>query len=317
MNLQEFRQLQAERSALDRLLASLPPERAIERLGLEARLREVEEALASQQPPQREPLRTKLTFRGKPIVGSHGMFAEFGAEVVAAFSEAVAAIGAGLGGPLGSRGVLPSRDAFRLLITGTAPGSFGFQFEEAPADSQMLFPPNSTLESAIAKAQAIMQASLGTDDELTEALSETEPRALDSMRKFLDTLATSEAVCTMEFKGEVFRFADVEQVRRSVSRLARDNIHECEEAKSGSFLGVLPHRRAFEFRLEGTDEIIGGKVGKDVTDPGAINRILERPVRMRVHSRCVGEGRPRFVLLGYEEVGASQSRGIDSGGDDV
>jgi hypothetical protein len=316
MNLQEFRQLQAERSTLNRLLASLPRERVIERLGLEARLCEVEETLASQPPLRREPLRTKLTFRGKPIVGSRGMFAEFAAEVVAAFSEAVAAIGAGLSGPLGSRGVLPSRDAFRLLITGTAPGSFGFQFEEAPADSQMLFPPESPLESAIAEAKAIMLASLGTDDELTEALSETEPRALDSMRKFLDTLARNEAVCTMDFKGEVFRFADVEQVRRSVSRLAQDNIHECEEAKSGSFVGLLPHRRAFEFRLEGTDQIIAGKVGKDVPDPSEINRILERPVTIRVQGRRVGDGRPRYVLLGYEEAAANPSRGPGSGGDD-
>lgn len=301
MNLQEYRQLQAERGALDRLLADLPTERVIERIGLEARKQDVEDALASQPAPSREPLRARLTFRGKPIVGSHGIFAEFGALVVGAFSEAVAAIGASHVGPLGSRGLLPGRDDFRMLITGTAPGSFGFQFEEAPADSRTLFPQESPLEPAIERAKAIMQASLGTDDDLTEALSEADPRAIEAIHKFLETMAKGEAVCALEFKGDVFRFADVEQVRRSMSRLAQDNIHERDESLSGRFQGVLPHRRTFEFRVSATDEIIAGKVGKDIADAASINHVLEKPVTIQVHSRRVGEGRPRYALLSYQE----------------
>lgn len=93
MTLQEYRQLQAEHSALEKLLAELPDGREIERLGLEARKREIEESLAAQPAPCRDPLRARLTFRGRPIVGSHGIFAEFVAVVVGAFSEAVAALG--------------------------------------------------------------------------------------------------------------------------------------------------------------------------------------------------------------------------------
>ncbi len=135
---------------------------------------------------------------------------------------------------------MPGRDAFRMLITGTASGSFGFQFEEAPIDNAALSPEYSPLEPAIDQAKAIMKASLGTDDDLTEALSETDPRALDALRKFLDTMEKSEAVCALEFKGDVFRFADVEQLRRSRARLEQDNIHESEEYLAGTFLGVLP-----------------------------------------------------------------------------
>ncbi len=299
MNLQEYRQLQAERSALENLLAELPEGREIESLGLHSRKRDIEERLAAQPSPSREPLRARLTFRGKPIIGNHGVFAEFGAAAVNEFSEAVAALGASQSGPLGARGALPGRDAYRMLITGTASGSFGFQFEEAPVDNGTPFPEYSPLEPAIDQAKAIMKASLGTDDELTEALSETDPRALDAIRKFLDTMDKSEAVCALEFKGDVFRFADVEQLRRSRARLEQDNIHESDENLAGTFLGVLPNRRTFEFRVAETDTLISGKVGKDIADPASINHVLESRVNIMVHSRRVGEGRPRYVLLAY------------------
>lgn len=300
MTLQEYRQLQAERSALEKLLAEMPADREIERIGLEARKHEIDEALASHPAPSREPIRARLTFRGRPIVGSYGIFAEFGAGVVGAFSDAVAAIGASHAGPLGSRGILPGKNDFQMLITGTAPGSFGFQFEEAPADCPALFPDDSPLESAIQRTKEIMQASLGTDDELTEALSEADPRAIETIRKFLETIAKNEAVCALEFKGEVFRFADVEQVRRSTGRLAQDNIHEEEAALAGVFEGVLPHRRTFEFRVAETGEIIAGKVGKSIEDASTINHVLDRQVTISVHSRRVGAGRPRYVLIGYQ-----------------
>ena len=301
MNLQEYCQLQAEKGALERLLADLPTERLIERIGLEARKQEIDEALAAQPAPSREPIRARLTFRGKPIVGSYGIFAEFGAGIVGAFSDAVAAIGASHVGPLGARGILPGKDDFRMLITGTAPGSFGFQFEEAPADCPTLFPEHSPLEPAIHRTKEIMQASLGTDDELTEALSDADPRAIETIRKFLETMAKNEAVCALEFKGEVFRFTDVEQVRRSMGRLAQDNIHEEDASLSGVFEGVLPHRRTFEFRVAESGEIIAGKVGKTIEDASTINHVLDRQVTINVHSRRVGAGRPSYVLIGYQD----------------
>jgi hypothetical protein len=299
MTLQEYRQLQAERSALERLLEELPEGREIERLGFDARKHEIEEALATQPVPSRDPVRARLTFRGKPIVGSHGIFAEFGALVVGAFSDAVAALGASQSCTLGARGVLPSHDEYRLLITGTAPGSFGFQFEEATVEDLSLFPKESPVEPAIDQAKAIMRATLGTDDELTDALAETDPRALDAIRRFLDAMSKNEAVCALEFKGDVFRFADVEQVRRSMARLEQDNIHESDETLVGAFLGVLPHRRTFEFRLGQSTDIISGKVGRALADPAAINHVLDQFVTVEVHSRRVGDGRPRYVLLGY------------------
>ena len=51
MNLQQYRQLQAERGTLEKLLADLPADRVIERIGLEARKQEINAALAAQPAP--------------------------------------------------------------------------------------------------------------------------------------------------------------------------------------------------------------------------------------------------------------------------
>lgn len=309
MNIQEYHQLLAEHTALERLLEQLPASSVIERMGLEARKKETEDALASQPAPSREPVRAKLTFNGKPIVGGHGMFAEFGAAAVGTFASAVAAVGASQNGPLGTRGALPDRDDFKLLITGTALGSFGFELEEAPMDSEMLFPETSLVETAIEQTKAILEATIGTDDDLADAVSEADKRALDALRAFLKTLADEEAVCTLEFKEKVFRFADVGQVRRSERRLSLDNIHADPQQLEGFFQGVLPKRRTFEFAIASSEEVISGKVGPDIPDASAINHILEQLTTIDVVATRVGSGRPRYVLSGYAEPSSGPRNG--------
>lgn len=306
MNIQERHQLLAEKTSLERMLAGLPESSVIDRMSLEARKAKVEKELAAVPFPSREPVRVRLTFRGKPIIGSHGMFAEFGAKAINAFADAVAAIGASQTTALGTRGALPNREEYQLLITGTAVGSFGFELEEAPKD-EMLFPEMSLVDHAIEQTRKIMEASLGSDDELTEAIADVDPRAVEALRGFLVTLADQEAVCALEFKEDVFRFADVGQVRRSEGRLRQDNIHEEEKSLSGHFLGVLPHRRTFEFEVAETQEIIAGKVGPDIEDADSINHILRRPLTIQVYTKRAGTGRPRYTLLSYKQTKTTEN----------
>jgi hypothetical protein len=56
VNREEYRQLQADRGALENLLAELPAEHVIERLGLEARKQEIDAALAAAPDRWRESL---------------------------------------------------------------------------------------------------------------------------------------------------------------------------------------------------------------------------------------------------------------------
>ena len=122
------------------------------------------------------------------------------------------------------------------------------------------------------------------------------------------------ALCNMtdadRFPLEVFGFHAQQVVEKSlkawlcltgVGRLAQDNLHEEDTCFSGMFQGVLPHRRTFEFQVSKTGKVISGKVGKEVTDAAAINRILYKSVKINVHSRSVGEGLPRYILTGYGE----------------
>jgi hypothetical protein len=247
------------------------------------------------------PTRARLTFRGRPVVGNHGIFAEFGTAAVSKFADAIAALAASLEGPLGARGTIPNRESNRMLITGTALGSFGFELEELVRPDELPFPDGSPVEEAISQARSFLEATLGSDDDLAEAASGTDPRAVAFLRDFLKMMADQEALCALEFGGKEFRFSDVGQVRQSVERLRQDNIHEAEEAIEGFFQGVLPTRRTFEFKVANTDDVIVGKVGGSISNAGEINHVLDRPVRISVHVTRVGNGRPRYRLLRYED----------------
>ena len=298
MTTQEYRRIQAERSALENLLDQLPASSVIERKGLEFRKKKVEDILASQQAPFRDPARVRLTFRGRPAVGSRGLFADFGTAAVKAFTNAIAAVGASRNAWLKSRGAIPGREKYRLLITGTALGSFGFELEEASPGE--LFPESSPVDLAVERTMSILEATIGTDDVLIDAVSDTHPRALAALRAFLKKMADYEATCALEFKDRAFRFVDVSQVRRSESRLSMDNISDEEEEMSGRFQGMLPARRTFEFLNDTTDRVISGSIDFAVENADRINDTLNRPVRIKVVSRQVGAASKRYVLLDYQ-----------------
>ena len=309
MNQHEYRHLQAERDTLASFLAELPEESVIERMSLEARKEKIERMLASWTPPPQEPARACLTFRGKPVVDAHGIFADFGSAVVKAFTDAVAAIGVSQKTPLKGHGRLPNREDYRLLITDTALGSFGFELEEALHDKSFSEAPHadffrgvSPVESAIKQTISILEATVGTDEMLTDAVSDTDPRALELLRAFLKKMAAQEAVCTLEFKDAVFCFSDVGQVRQSERHLSQEHIYEEEQEFSGYFRGVLPTQRTFEFLNEDTGEVISGKIAFAIEDVDAINDTLNRPVSIKVRSRRVGTARRRYVLLAYKDT---------------
>lgn len=299
MTFHDYQRLQSQRVELAGILAQLPEEQVIDRLSVESRIKWLDETLKTIECPPRLPARATLTFRGRPVVGSHGIFAEFGSAAVDKFADAVAALAANLEGPLGKRGVLPNRESYRLLITGTALGSFGFELEEHVRSNELPFDDLSPMGEAIEQAKSLMEATLGTDDDLAEAVSGANPRALAALQDFVKTMADHEAICMLEFGGKAFRFHDVGEVRRSATRLSSDTIHENEETIDGDFQGVLPNRRSFEFKVKDTREIIGGKVGGSIENAGEINRVLERPVQITVLSTRVGDGRPRYRLLSY------------------
>lgn len=180
MNTDQRNFLLAERETVKRMLAKTPVTALLTRMSDEARLRNIEAELAALPADGRSPARARLTFDGLPVIGSHGIFADFGMKAVNSFTDVVATVAASLSAPLAAMGPIPNRDQNQLLITNTAVGSFGFELEEYRA--QELPDDEGAVAVALDRTQSLLQATLVQDDELADIASETDPRALDKVR---------------------------------------------------------------------------------------------------------------------------------------
>jgi hypothetical protein len=288
-------QLQAERSSLMRMIDEIPVEDVLDRGSLQVRL-EMVDAEVAKMANQRLPARIRLTFSGRPVIGSHGIIADFGMKAVNAFSEAVTAVAASLTAPLRAMGPIPNRLQNQLLITNTALGSFGFELEELPPE-QLQLDEVSIVEQAIERTQSLLAATVQPDDEaLADSASELDQRALDKVRIFIKTLEENEALCSLRFGSRDFRFTSSAQVQKSIERMSEGNLHEEERILQGHFEGVLPKRRTFEFMEQGAREVIVGKIGPGVAHPERINEHLKQSCSIRVVVTRVGTGRPRYLL---------------------
>ncbi|MDR2392263.1 MAG: hypothetical protein LBE84_11375 [Planctomycetota bacterium] len=78
----------SEIAELEALLTLVPPENVLERKSLESRLQTVCSGLEKCGAGDVRPARAKLTFRGRPVVESRGMFADFASKAIGRFSEA-------------------------------------------------------------------------------------------------------------------------------------------------------------------------------------------------------------------------------------
>lgn len=297
--------LSSEVNQLEELLASLPAENLIERMSLEARLADVQQQLS--QLPTRQAEKIKLTFRGKPVHRSYGIAADFAAKAAGAFAESFSAIFAALRDKLASRGPIPNQDKTQLLITGTAVGSFGFEFE-LPVEEAFLFGDQLTAKQAIDKLEALMRLSVeGSDDEVAEAIEEIHPRAVSKLHAFMDVLTQQQAWCVLESDRRVFRFSDHEQIKKATERLKDDNIQEDTQLLEGQFIGVLPESRAFEFELGDGSGNIRGKIDKKLMQPDHLNKHwLYKPVIVKFSVITVGTGKPRYTLLALDDVQAKE-----------
>jgi hypothetical protein len=296
MNQQDHLHLLAERAFLQARLAELPDSARIMRISTQLRLRAIENRLVQEPVDEQAPARVRLTFNGAPVIGSHGIFAEFGMKAISHFTEIVAAMAASLSTPLAPMGPIPNRAQHQLLITSTVLGSFGFELEEYRAAP---LPPNaaSPVAQALERTQNLLQSTLGTDDQLADSAAETDPRALEKVRIFLQTLVDNEAICTLQNQARGFRFTDVGQIRTSLTRLGQDNLHEDEQDLEGELQGIMPTARTFEFKPVNQSEIVRGKLGPAIQNSNALNAHLYQRAKIKVMVTRVGNGRPRYVMM--------------------
>lgn len=124
MTYSALRYLQSEKTTLERMLDETPEDDVLDRASLESRLADLARTI-DEHAHRVAPARVRLTFKGRPVVGTHGIFADFGSKAVNSFTDSVTALAASLSAPLAAMGPIPNRDQHQLLITSTALGSFG------------------------------------------------------------------------------------------------------------------------------------------------------------------------------------------------
>lgn len=287
----------SEIAELEGLLADMPEDMAIERMGLEARLEQAKSLIADVEPPT-PPKRAYLTFRGKPVLGSYGVAPDFGGLAVAVISEAVALVAAGAS--LQESGPIPGSAQNRPFITGVARGSFGFELEipEFQNEAQYNLIENQA-ESALEKVQELLTtASKGSDDKLSDLADEIHPRAIKKVTELLDIMAKNGAWFTLRFGDAECRFDSDAQVKESARRL-RDDVRESEDTIQGYMHGILPEGRLFEL-IRADDDIVSGKIGHQITDARALFEYIDQPVTASVTSIRVGQGKPRYTLTSVQ-----------------
>ena len=270
----KYQFLHSELAELDKLLSMTPESAVIDRKSLEYRRSQVEAELEGNPPPPRWPASARLFFNGKPVVDRQGIYADFAGVAVNAFSKAVTSLAASQLAELGERGVIPNRDNYRLVVTGTSSGSFGFDVEEILDPQTSYLTDGSPVELAIGQAKTILESLAGDEEVIAEAIADTDERALDDLRDFLKVMVDSEAVCTLSFKNDMFRFRDVEQVRHGLDSLGTDNIHMGETTMFGRFQGFLPKVRRAEFVVDESKEVLSCRVDLTVDNSEEINQIL-------------------------------------------
>lgn len=174
--------LKAEKSAIQRMIAETPAEDVLDLASLQSRLSVLDNALSQMEGVNRLPARVRLTFRGKPVVASHGVFAEFGAKAVTCFADTVTAMPASLSTPLAAMGPIPGRDQHQLLITSTAVGSFGFELEEHLPE-QLIIGDQTPVGQALTQTQRVLRGrSEPTMSWLTQRRTRTAGRSTSCAR---------------------------------------------------------------------------------------------------------------------------------------
>lgn len=293
--------LSSEVAQLKELIDNLPKESLIERISLQSRLANIQKEL--ELLPKYNTEKVKLTFNGKPVKGSHGIAADFASKAAGFFADSFSTIWANLNENLSNTGPLPRQDKGSLLITGTALGSFGFEFELPPTEPSLLSD-QPTPKQAINKLSNLMRLTVeGSDDEVTEAIEEIHSRAVNKVYSFMEYLAQQQAWCTLESGDTRFGFSGYEQLKTSSERLKSENINESEQTFLGQFTGVLPDSRTFEFLNTKNDEIIKGKLDKRIVDTEVLNKKwLYKNIEVTFDVIQVGQGKPRYTLNSLDKL---------------
>jgi hypothetical protein len=207
-----------------------------------------------------------LFFGGRPVLGSHGILADFSSRILNEFQTLVTSAHASADGWLGSRGPFPQRERTQLMITNVARGSFGFVLEQATDLEMFETDVKSALDTALDLVSKVASSDQENFEEITEEL---DSRVFNSLKNFVRLLDDSGATLRiMDSHREI-------ELERSAISLAisrtRDTTFVEEEVTRAGILYVLPSSRQFELH------------------PGTFTVAFQEPIKGKISNDCMRE----------------------------
>jgi hypothetical protein len=277
--------IEADLATVKALLAELPPNSLLERMGLEARSAELQRALTESAPRLLEHIRSvDLFFGGEPVIGTSGIDARFATKALAAFQRAISASAKIEGTILGARGPLPD-DLATLHITDVVHGSFGFRLEEL--GQQELTDTTSRLGQGIERVEEVLAALTDQDPEVfVDAVADTDSRVIVALKEFMSTLKDYRAVCRVVSEEREVSFPTVDIAREAARRITTYNIETTEDVLEGTLWGVLPDSRRFEFRTA-SGEITRGSISRAIERPEELQALVQERVFANIRTTTV------------------------------
>ena len=259
------------------------------------------------------PAGVALFFGGRPVVGSHGIHADFSSKALDSFQKIVSQrYAAEELGPLATRGRVPLKDNTHLLITDIVRGSFGFVLQAA-APSNEAEAADTSLKTVVDKVASTISRLAAQDDMMfDEAVAEIDERQKSSLSEFFKLLDTEGATMRL-VEGERDFELNSASVKRARNRVEQLQITDHTQEFAGQIAGWTDVSAKFELRLHNTREVIQGNVTTDALERVATEGFepYHKHVRASMKVREV-KARNRttktaYTLLSLEEVAAPQT----------
>jgi hypothetical protein len=298
--------LQADLAQVKALLSQSPAdEDPIEHFQFAHRVRELEERLAALPAAiEQAAAGVALFFGGRPVVGSRGIKAAFGTQVIGQFQKLISQrYAAAETGPLASRGRVPMSDETQLLVTDVVRGSFGFVLQ-APEPTRS----DADLKQVVDEVADTLSRMAASDDALfDEAAARVDSRQLGALKEFFKLL-DDEGASLRVVEGERDFELSTQAVQRARQRAEGLSIQDRVEDLEGQIIGWTEFSQRFELRLHSDRNIVVGTVSRDAMERVAQEGLnpLHRHVRVRVKVREVvarnRTPRKNFTLQSVEAI---------------
>ena len=217
---------------------------------------------------EQAPAGVALFFGGRPVVGSHGIHAEFGSKALEGFQKIVSQrFAAQELGPLSTKGRVPLKDNTHLLVTDVVRGSFGFVLQAVQREDETQ-PFNTSLKAIVDRVADTISRVAAQDETLfDEAVSEIDERQQGALTEFFKLLDTEGATVRI-VEGERDFELDQASVQRARHRVENMRITDRTQEFAGQIVGWTDHSAKFELRVHEDRGLLQGNIA-----PQALERV--------------------------------------------